>query len=214
MDRKPLSVPDPMGELLVRAKRQIRQRMRSLRGALPALSIAKRSAAIVERVTSLPEFASADSIATFWPMAGKNEVDLRALDAAARAAGKRVYYPIMTAAHGVTHTGFRRVDDVSQLAERGHGFLEPPEDAPLAERGDVALVLVPALAADTSGRRVGYGIGFYDATLPDVRPPAAALVVVFDFQLLGELPCGSNDVACDLVVSDERVLRVDATAEP
>ena len=47
--------------------------------------------------------------------------------------------------------------------------------------------------------------GFYDATLPDYRPPARALVVAFAFQLVGELPLLEHDVACDGVVTDEAV---------
>ena len=52
------------------------------------------------------------------------------------------------------------------------------------------VVVVPALAVAADGHRVGYGIGFYDATLPDVCPPAAAVMVAFGFQLLAEVPSG------------------------
>jgi 5-formyltetrahydrofolate cyclo-ligase len=51
-------------------------------------------------------------------------------------------------------------------------------------------------------------MGFYDVTLPDVSPPAASIIVAYDFQLLGELPELEHDVACDYVVTDRRTLSV------
>ncbi len=105
-------------------------------------------------------------------------------------------------------TGFRQVASVTELAERGQRFFEPPPEAPAAARGEIDLLVVPALAASADGHRLGYGSGFYDATLPDFCPPASAVVVVFHFQLLGELPVTDNDVASNVVVTDRRVLEI------
>lgn len=205
---------EPDAELLAalgpRAKRQIRQRMRALRSALPAASAAARSAAIVARLIGLPEFARARSVGLFWPMESKNEVDLRSLDAAARERGIKVYYPFLAAVGHTVRTGFRRVDDVSQLLPRGSGFAEPGVECLEARRGDIDWIVVPALAVDASGYRVGYGKGFYDATLPDFVPPARAVAVAFGFQLVGEVPREAHDVGCDAVVTDEAVLEIAA----
>jgi len=200
IDRETLEV------IVVRAKRQVRARMRSLRRALPATAIAQRSHAIVERLVKLPAFVAARSIASFWPIEKNHEVDLRPLDALARQAGKSLYYPFMEPSGEVVRTGFRRVDDPGALVPRTQSFAEPPPDAPEAARGEIDLVLVPALAADGAGYRVGYGAGFYDATLPDIRPPAVAVIVAFDFQLLAEAPRANADVRCDLVITDLRVI--------
>ena len=188
------------------ARRELRRRMRALRAALPKAAVAARSAAIVERLEGLEAFRSARSLALFWPMLDRNEVDLRAVDEHARGAGKRVYYPFMDPAGDGFVTGFREVGDPAELAERGRGFLEPSPDAALAARGDLDLVVVPALAVAPDGHRLGYGAGFYDATLPDVCPPATSLAVAFSFQLLAEIPPGVHDVACDVVITDDRVV--------
>lgn len=198
--------PEALAELRARAKKQIRTRMRSVRQALSAQVLSAKSRSIAERLEALPLFGKAGSVALFWPMQARHEVDLGALDAAARRADKVVYYPFMDETENGFRTGFRRVDDASRLEERGRGFLEPLLNAPEAARGDVDLVVVPALAASADGHRVGYGAGFYDATLPDVCPPARSVVVVFDFQLLAEVPSTRHDVACDVVVTDARVL--------
>jgi 5-formyltetrahydrofolate cyclo-ligase len=107
---------------------------------------------------------------------------------------------------GGVRTGFAETRDPAELAERGRKFLEPPPDAPRAARGELDLVMVPALAVTDGGHRLGYGVGFYDATLPDFCPPARSLLVAFEFQLLAELPVFEHDVACDLVVTDGRTI--------
>jgi 5-formyltetrahydrofolate cyclo-ligase len=138
-------------------------------------------------------------------MKHKNEVDLSGLDTELRARGTRLYYPFMAPTEAGYHTGFRLVSDVAVLGQRGRGFAEPPPDAPEAARGDVDVVVVPALAVSSDGYRIGYGIGFYDVTLPDVCPPATSIVVAFSFQLLVEAPHDDGDFACKWVVTDEGV---------
>ncbi|MCE7892460.1 MAG: 5-formyltetrahydrofolate cyclo-ligase [Sorangiineae bacterium PRO1] len=194
-----------MEALLAQAKRQLRARMRGLRSALPASAIAARSGRIVERVAALGPVRDAKSVALFWPMANKNEVDLVPLDATLRAQGKRLYYPFMTPTETGYHTGFRLLSDVGLLEQRGRGFSEPPLDAAEATRGDIDAVVVPALAVSADGYRIGYGIGFYDVTLPDVCPPASTVVVAFSFQLLAEAPHDEGDFPCDWVVTDASV---------
>lgn len=180
--------------------------MRALREALPAAAVAERSAKIRARLAALDAFDRARSIGLYWPMQARNEVDLAPLHAEARSAGKRIFYPFMDPKDGGYRTGFREVDDPALLVERGRGFAEPPPGLPEAARGDVDLVVVPALAVAPDGHRLGYGAGFYDATLPDVCPPAVSVVVAYSFQLVSEIPPGNGDVACDLVVTDDRVL--------
>jgi 5-formyltetrahydrofolate cyclo-ligase len=190
------------------AKRQLRQRMRALRGALPAAAHRARSKKIVERLLTLDELGRAERVATFWPMPKKGEIDLIDLDTWLRAQKKHVYYPFLDKTETGLRTGFRRVDDVSQLEERGRGFLEPGPELPEAAAKELDLIVVPALAVDASGNRLGYGIGFYDVTLPEQSPPAITVVVAFSFQLCAELPRGAHDFACDLVVTDESFIRV------
>jgi 5-formyltetrahydrofolate cyclo-ligase len=200
--------PATLADIKFRAKKQLRARMRGLRAAHPEAVLAQASERVVERVLALPAFEVARGIGLYWPMSERRELDVRPLAAAAQAAQKRIFYPYQTPTATGFQTGFREVHSVSELADRGQRFFEPPPDAPRAERGEIDLLVVPALAAAADGQRLGYGSGFYDATLPDFCPPACALVVVYDFQLLGELPATDNDVACQWVVTDRRVLTV------
>jgi 5-formyltetrahydrofolate cyclo-ligase len=184
------------------ARKQIRTRQRAVRAAHPAAALARRSEVLCERVLALDAYRRARGVALFWPL--EHEVDLRRIDAAARAEGKAVYYPVLDTVEDGFRSGFALSADAAELAPQNSRFHEPPRDAPRAARGDIELVVVPALAIALSGHRLGYGWGFYDSVLPDVRPPAWSVVVAFDFQLLAELPVLAHDVACDWIVTDAR----------
>jgi 5-formyltetrahydrofolate cyclo-ligase len=202
-----LDDPETLAKLKTDARRQLRSRFRRLRAAFPTQALAERSRRIADLIQGLEAFRAARSVGLFWPITA--EADLRALDTRARADGKRVYYPVMDASEdGGVRTGFAETRDPAELAERGRKFAEPPPEAARARRGDIDLIIVPALAVTDAGHRLGYGVGFYDATLPDFCPPATSLVVGFEFQLLAELPLFEHDVACDLVVTDARVITV------
>lgn len=204
-------------ELRRRAKAHLRKQLRGTRAAIPASALAERSSRIVARVRELVRGAKA--VALFWPIEDRHEVDLRELDAELRAAGVRIAYPAMLPAERDTVVDvdesippprpsmtLRFVDDTSALEERGFGFREPDLSAPEPERLD--FIVVPALALDTSGHRIGYGAGYYDRALPHWAPPARTIGVAFDFQLVAEVPTTEGDVPVDVVVTDARLVDV------
>jgi 5-formyltetrahydrofolate cyclo-ligase len=185
------------------AKRRIRQNMRGIRQALSPERVSLRSQTIMERLWLHPWLQQAHGVALYYPIAQRCEVDLRSLHEKLAERGVRLFYPFMQPEpDGTRLTGFRRADVLSELAEQGQRFLEPPPSAPQALRGDIDVVVVPALAVADNGHRLGYGAGFYDATLPDICPPAHSIVVAYDFQVLLELPVWSSDWACDAVITD------------
>jgi 5-formyltetrahydrofolate cyclo-ligase len=204
--------PEALAALGQRAKKHLRARLSATRQALPAAAVQARSAIIAEALLSIIEARGARAVASFWPMAGRAEVDLTGLDRALSERGVARYFPFMDPRGAGFTTGFRRVTSSAELISRGRKFVEPPPDAPVAARGDVDVVVVPALAVTPEGHRLGSGSGFYDATLPDLAPPALTIVVAFSFQLLGELFVESHDIACDLVLTDQGV--IDPKARP
>lgn len=181
--------------------------MRALRLAIPAPARAARSAALCQRVLDLPEVGGARAVALFAPMEERGEVDLRPAHVALRERGLAIHYPFVRPGEP-SPFGFAPVDRLESLSDRGRGFLEPPEEAPRAGERELDVIVVPCLAVATSGHRLGYGAGFYDQVLPIHRPPAMAVVVAFDFQLLADLPVREGDVPCDVLVTDARTLRV------
>lgn len=191
--------------LFLRAKAELRKRLRALRATTPASACAERSSRIVAALEAHPAIVSARSVALFWPIVERHEVDLRALDASLRARGVTVAYPSIDPE--TREMTFRVTQRREELVERGFGFEAPPANAPIAESLDV--IVVPALAVEVRGHRLGYGAGFYDRTLPAWAPPAISIAVVFDFQLLAEVPITEGDVAVDWIVTDSRVFRAE-----
>lgn len=190
--------------LRVKVKAELRKRLRGVRKAMPVEAALQRSAKIIATLEAHPAVASAKSIALFWPIEVRKEVDLRPFDASLRKRGVRIAYPAIDAETDVMT--FRFVDDLGRLEEQGYGFAEPPPDAPHAAELDV--VIVPAIAVDPTGHRIGYGAGYYDRTLPRYAPPAVSIAVAYDWQLVAEVPATPHDVKVAFVVTDTRTFDV------
>ena len=186
--------------LRVRVKAELRKRLRGVRKTMPPEAGAERSAKIVANLEAHDAVRAARSVALFWPIEARKEVDLRALDASLRSRGVRVAYPAIDP--DTNAMTFRLVDDPRALEEAGFGFAEPAPSLPEAETLDV--IVVPAIALDPTGQRIGYGAGYYDRTLPRFSPPAITIGVVYDWQLVAEVPVTPHDVRLAWVVTDVR----------
>ena len=91
------------------------------------------------------------------------------------------------------------------------GLTEPPETAPEIRAGALAAMIVPGLAFDAAGRRVGFGGGYYDGVIDEARAGGAAVIgFAYDFQIVNRCPADADDRAVDLVVTDARVIRAAA----
>lgn len=204
--------PDERRALARRVKIELRDRMKRVRRALGPDARAARSEKIARRVVGLPVWSRAGTVAVFVPM--KMEVDAGLIERAAREDGKRVVAPRMVpptpgAPIHEWHLELRVFEDGVDPVESGHMVREPPLEAPLVDPSEVDLIVVPGLAFDPRGGRIGYGAGHYDGLLPHIRA-GARVGVAFDFQLIAEVPEEPSDARVDLVVTDERV--VDALA--
>jgi 5-formyltetrahydrofolate cyclo-ligase len=190
--------------LRARAKVALRKRLRAVRASLPEAARAERSRQIGQRVCALDVWQRAGVVAVFRSM--EHEVDTAWLIADARARGAVVALPCVLDDHDTL------VFRVAWHGERAYalqysamGIEEPDASAPTLDPAEIDVVVVPALALDASGQRLGYGRGWYDRTLPRCTR-ATTLAVAFDFQLLAEIPCGSHDVPVHWIVTDQRTL--------
>ncbi len=184
--------------LRLRAKALMRRRFRSHRAGLPRSAAAQRSAALCRRLLSLPEVQDAQRIALFSAIARFNEVDLQSVDAALRARDRVIAYP---RTEDDRHMTFR-VAAPSDMEMTGFGFLSPRAGAEVIEALDV--IVVPGLAFDARGYRIGYGGGYYDRALSHAQ--ALTIGVAFDFQLAAEIPNTDGDVPVAMIVTDARLL--------
>jgi 5-formyltetrahydrofolate cyclo-ligase len=188
-----------MGEDHDQAKELLRREVREARAHLSRQLVRTLSHAACLRLADLPAFGMTRHVVVYAPI--ENEVDPGSIVDAATADGKRVYYPrvngksldFLTASPGT-------------LAPGAFGIPEPQTGAPLPLAVDEAvLFVVPGLAFDLRGIRLGRGGGYYDRTLARYAR-ARRLGLAYEFQVLPALPATRDDVAMDAVVTEARVL--------
>lgn len=161
--------------------------------------------AIARNVAALPEFAAADGVFTYLSFGA--EVDTRELIECAREAGKTVCLPRVVP--GTRAMCWYAVESLDGLVRSSFGVEEPPDDPSREVRpADFAhpVALVPGLAFDRVGFRLGYGGGFYDAFL--LAFPGASIGLVRACQLVADLPVrDAHDVPVGVVVTEGGVVR-------
>lgn len=181
------------------AKKRLRSEMLARRHALAPRSVSSLGEAVRLRLASTPEYAAARTVALYWAV--DNEVPTAAIVADALAAGKSVCLPRVNG----RSLSFHRVLDTATLRPGSYGVPEPPDDGQPLRACDFDLVVVPGVAFDMRGARLGYGMGYYDRWLAGVSAPVAALA--YDFQVVEEMETDGHDVPVTVIVTDRRVLR-------
>ena len=91
-----------------------------------------------------------------------------------------------------------------------YGILEPRGTTRPGEDCDGLIVFVPAVLVDKQGNRIGRGGGWYDRTLAMLDGRAIRMALVYEFQLIEEVPVENWDLPVDLIITEERVLQCGA----
>ena len=190
--------------------------MGARRAALPALERSERAAAATARLLALPELAEVAGRTIAGYVAVQGELDPAAVLERAGARGCKVALPRVS--REAPRLRFHEVAPGAALAATSgpFGLREPDAAAPELPIGDLDVVIVPGVAFDAEGRRLGFGGGYYDGALAMARagaPGRPTLIgIAYDFQIVDDCPAGAGDVPVDLVVTDARVLRRAAVA--
>lgn len=173
--------------------------MLARRRALAPGDVDRASGILVRRLLDLPELAGSKRIAAYLGIRG--EIDPSALRHVERL---EVALPVTTPGEPL-----RFVVPSGPLVEGPYGILQPGEGAEVDPLG-LDLIVVPLVAVDRRGNRVGHGAGFYDRTFAaraDRSPPPVLLGVCHGFQVVEALSAQPWDVPVDLVVTDAGILR-------
>lgn len=173
-------------------KQELRRAIRERKRAMTEEEIVKRSNALAEKFYNSPAYQAASTIYGYLPY--NQEVRTvpmlqRALDEGKRVAVPKVYGEEMR---------FIYLEDLTQVSKGYAGIPEPIADAPVAE-DQRALVLMPGLAFDPQGHRIGYGGGFYDRFLAQ-EPHHPTLALCYEFQMQAHLDTEEFDIPVDTVL--------------
>jgi 5-formyltetrahydrofolate cyclo-ligase len=180
-------------------KDTIRRLVLAKRSRLDAEERAARAAALTDRLLALPEMEAARAVLAFasiW-----SEVPTERLLGAIIDRGRTLLLP------WVSDDGVLRasaVDSIEELEPGYRGIPEPRAREPVPP-ADADVIIVPGVAFDPTGARLGYGGGFYDAFLRAARG-VFRIGICFELQVVDSIPVEEHDELVDVVVTEERVI--------
>jgi 5-formyltetrahydrofolate cyclo-ligase len=179
------------------AKNALRAQQRQRLAQLGAEERQARSGALLARLAALGVWQKARRVLLFAPLPLEPDLDL--LWSGSGLAGKECAYPRVAG----MKMHLLPVRGLADLQPTRWGLREPPfEGSTEILLHDFDLVLVPGLAFDARGGRLGRGGGFYDRLLAAKGEGICAVGVAFDFQMVPELPLAPHDVLMDAVITD------------
>lgn len=185
------------------AKHAARTRAREARCALDAGTCAAAAEALAERIASLPELVSARLVLAYG--ATPEEIDPAPAVTLLRSRGIAIAYPRV---ESPGELGLHVTADADALVPGMFGIREPAADATRVPASAVDAVIIPGVAFDQELWRLGYGGGYYDRLLPQLREECARIGIAYDEQVLESIPVEEHDVRLDVLVTPTRIIRI------
>jgi 5-formyltetrahydrofolate cyclo-ligase len=180
-------------------KSELRQRMRDARDALSAEQVARASDGAAANVLRLDGVRDARLVALYAPIPGAHELETSAIHEGVAARGGRLVYPVVRGRDAPLD--FHLVDDVEDLRPSRLGIPQPDPATPVVPLDTIDVFVIPGLAFDLEGERLGWGRGHYDRTL--ARAPEALRVgYAFELQIVDRVPVGADDQRMDVLVTE------------
>jgi len=186
-------------------KESIRKKILSLRNSQSRFSAITKSYKIQERLFRLPEFARAKTILFY--VSTRDEVKTESMIKRALEYGKRVVVPISNLKERALNPS--EIKDFDSELEPGvFNILEPKERfLRHVSPKEIDLVIVPGVAFDEKGNRIGYGMGFYDRFLRGIRKYIPVIGLAYEFQIIEGVPVHDKDVTVDKILTEERMIK-------
>lgn len=180
------------------SKKEIREEIKRLKRSTFPNELAAKSASIVKSIEEFEAFRSAKTVLMFSPLS--DEPDLTPL-LSAYLGKKKIILPVVEG----ENLALRQLLDIENMRVGAFGISEPMESE-FRDYEAIDLALIPGVAFDKAGNRMGRGRGYYDKLLCDSRfSKVEKLGIAFGFQIVEAVPCEAHDVKMDGVVSEEAV---------
>ncbi|MDA4113922.1 MAG: 5-formyltetrahydrofolate cyclo-ligase [Thaumarchaeota archaeon] len=189
------------------SKSQLRAQAIAARRAIPHALLVQESRLVEENLASQDEYRDARLVASY--VSKEDEVRTDEIIGRMFAEGKRVAVPLMETRSVMLV--FLEIHGLGELSMGHFGILEPGRDAPPVPLNVTDLVLVPLVAWDDRGHRIGYGKGYFDRALAG-RGRSLAVGLAMESQRIQKVPEGPSDVRLDMVVTEKRALRFERGA--
>ncbi len=183
-------------------KANLRRHLIKTRNAMSAEAVSAKSARIEERLAASPLFASAKRLALYADHAG--EVKTGSLLLRAVGQDTEVYYPVV---NGASLT-FHRVHAASELISDAYGIKAPSPEVvkQTTPATELDMAILPGVAFDEAGTRIGFGKGYYDRALAELKI-GAVVALAYEFQIVsGWIPTEAHDAPMSMIVTEERII--------
>lgn len=183
-------------------KDALRQQMLELRNNIPKHKILKNNEKIKKRFFKLKEFSIADTLLFY--VSYNNEVDTHNMIKKCISNDKRVIVPL-------TNKKNRRLilselKNWNDLNRGTYGIMEPlNEQIKEVPLNIIDIIVVPGVAFDKSGNRIGHGLGYYDGLLKN-STKIIKIGLAFELQLVDKIPVESHDIRVNKIITEERTI--------
>ena len=181
-------------------KKELRRKMLALRRALSDDEVEKKSHLLTEQILALPQYRKAKRIMAFLAMKGESNLD--GLISQALSEGKEVYVPVCLPERQM-EAG--RLLDMDHFVKGPLGLRDLPKGYDTITPEELDLVLVPGVACDRAGNRLGMGAGYYDRYLSRV-PLEKRVAALWDFQMVEAIPSEPFDRKMAKIVTDTGII--------
>lgn len=193
-----------MTDSLQEAKAALRKQVLARREALPDDARRAAELAIEKRVFALTKYERAKCVMAY--MSFGMEMDVTAIVEAIIWSGKKLVLPRVNRA---TKTlSLHRVENMADLVAGVWSIREPRADLPTVTIDAIDLVLMPGVAFDIQGNRLGYGAGFYDKLLVSTSAQPTRVAATFDCQLVDAVPTDAHDQRVHVLITESRTIEI------
>jgi len=185
-------------------KSEIRKSTRAKRDALSKKERSEKSAAIMEQLFDFANFLESRIILFY--MSNKSEVDTKAMVRKALEIEKIVALPLIDPEKQEIIPF--KVDNPDRDVRPGYrGIPEPiPQRCKQVPVKHINLAIVPGIAFDERGGRIGYGTGFYDRLIPRLDITTRKVALSFESQIVLQIPMEPHDRYTDIIITEKRII--------
>lgn len=184
-------------------KNSIRREILKKRDDIPQKIRNDKNVLIKKKLFSLNEFLNAGVV--FFYASFRSEVETHTMIKESLEMAKRVMLPKVQIDRHRIKLG--EIQDINELSPGWMGIPEPPFASEYSLSIDEAnIIIIPGVAFDYSGNRLGYGGGYYDMLLSQRKVKAPIIALAFEEQLVDEIPSEPHDIKIDMIVTDKRII--------
>ncbi len=185
-------------------KKTLRDSILSQRDAMSGDDTKRLSGTICRSLIALSAYKEAKTVMCF--LSFRSEVDTNLIVKNILKSGKKLVVPISDIKTKTLRLSY--VKSMDDLVKSTYGILEPsPSAFKEATPADIDLVLVPGACFNLKGYRIGYGGGYYDKFLPQIKKTTLTLGLCYDFQIVSSINPEKHDIPVDIVLSEKRMIK-------